>query len=315
MIKNKDIEFAKLVEEYEEFLYKAVDHVAGCTDMNNILKDHKKDAYKRAVNIIAEINKKALTRKANMIRNHLKKPAPMDLAGLEAYLDLENLMINYTATDPEYWARKSGSELDENVIRHHAYYLDWSIVSMHHELPEEIIEKYFHRLDLLQVSYNSPKNFEKYLIRNYKTIDWPYLSKRIYINKRFISKFANCIEWLAAASDATLDDDAKAYALDLNYYIAQYICKCQILSEDFIQKHLKQLCWSEVCQYQKLSEDFILDHKQYIDWLALNLNTKPAVSKEFLDKYTPDKIKSNIAKAKKELTERTKDAGKNNAKF
>ena len=97
-------------------------------------------------------------------------------------------------------------------------------------------------------------------------IPWPFVSmcEKFAISKEFIHEFRHKIDW-------------------------KFLLSCRQLSEIFLERHQKYLCWTMVSKYQRISQRFIEKYKDKLDWhLIKNVNRFVNLKKDFIkkmDKY------------------------------
>ena len=75
--------------------------------------------------------------------------------------------------------------------------------------------------------------------------------------------------------------------------IQDYISYCQVLSEEFIEKHSDKLDWRDISWSQKLSEKFIEKHSNKIDWKEISeyQNLSEEFIKEMKSQFNTDLLK------------------------
>ena len=77
------------------------------------------------------------------------------------------------------------------------------------------------------------------------------------------------IDWTKQKTEKSIEKYIKL--LDKNSVRIDWfaISMCQILSEEFIDRHVNDVFWHSVSKYQKLSESFIAKHSSRVDWMEI----------------------------------------------
>lgn len=158
--------------------------------------------------------------------------------------------------------------------------IDWNAISRYAKLDLATVIRYYSRLDMTDMSYNTRisddivRKFHKELLMwrviSNKTISFE-LAQELLLDPDFkgydkarLLEFYNFPEDILAK---TLDNP---WTLDVKKEVSRY----QTLSPRFIEKNLRILNINHICRYQYLPFDFVQKHFQIIRWDDLSYNKK-----------------------------------------
>jgi hypothetical protein len=151
--------------------------------------------------------------------------------------------------------------------------IDWNWCLAKCILPDIVLLKYWHILDIYQVCRYQKLSLNILRAKKYE-LKWDILSCKI-LEEDIVSEFKDIVNWYNVCIHQKLSIDF----IESHLIYLKYIDKCssilpqyQTLSETFIHNHIMFLNMSAVCLYQKLSLQFIKEHAKYIDFEQLLLN-------------------------------------------
>lgn len=147
--------------------------------------------------------------------------------------------------------------------------------------------------------------------QNENSIDWDIVSFALnpkYINRQFFKDFVHKINWDHVSNFSSIIEIPEDFLFEFADYIDwDIICYCQGLSEqlmdaypdridwsmvgrngqiltvEFIRKHIYELDWFNVSQHQILTDEMIREFDVYLDWLVVSTCQKIslAIAREY----------------------------------
>ena len=118
-------------------------------------------------------------------------------------------------------------------------------------------------------------------------ITWFYNGKKV--PEFIIEKHIDDLNWVRFSRENPSEFFINKYAGRIDCW--QRIFKRYTLSEQFIEKYITRLSWTQISIYQKLSEPFIEKYQNKVYWPSIY--AKQDISKRFAKKYLI-KINSDI---------------------
>jgi hypothetical protein len=148
-------------------------------------------------------------------------------------------------------------------------------------LPDDFIETYFNYINWW-FYFDHFKPSAEWVSGNKHRIDWTALIAKTQLSEDQLEEF------LAGLTDQ--ESNPK-----LNEYRWELICGRQVVSENFLRRHVNKLHWQGVVAKQNISEEFVLEYTQHINprWLAV----RQEFSEEFVGGVAKIKEDREIALA------------------
>lgn len=152
------------------------------------------------------------------------------------------------------------NNLSLDLIEDNFHKFDWNYITRKVSLREDIIERFLHLLDSYKFNISAHQKLSIEFINKYKIfLHWPSLLARqkltediIDSNYEFIIKSTKILDYWGY----------NVHGFDCWYSLERIvwsiICRHQVLSEEFIIKHINRVEMAIIFEYQKLSEKFIL---------------------------------------------------------
>ena len=174
------------------------------------------------------------------------------------------------------WDVISNWNLKEHQIDNNYHKLNWTILSTK-LLTSYIMFKYSDKINWRIFLLNKyPKsinglipNKEK-ILKNSDIFHNNNIRRQYYTNN-FIYYFPEVVNWKWVSRHVKLNE--QNIIKYWNYLNKKLISKYQMISEQFMMTHKKELCWRQLCK-KPLSSNCVIHCKNYVSWCILLKNNK-----------------------------------------
>ena|SRR3990167_7086391 len=206
----------------------------------------------------------------------------------DALQDQENLkfleMIWEDFTVDDWKLLSKNPDIPSKFFQNHKYLVNWETMCRNPNADFKDIPASFTHWKELTRNPNLPLE----IIRQYaENLDWQWLSARL----TELEEFLDYVDWNYVSHNLSLSEDfIEKHAKDVNW---SWISLNFGLGEAFFEKHIKNVDWHTLSLNSSLSEAFFEEHVNDVNWDYFSANR--SLSEAFVEKYSEiGKINWNI---------------------
>lgn len=197
-----------------------------------------------------------------------------------------------------YWHLSHNDHLTKEIIWEFQDKWNWKDLARKIDFTEDEllkVEDEFDWNDVVNYQKLSSEFIDNLIKRNKITTPegWVRISCNQKLQCWFIEKYADKLKWFYVLANNKLDENfIEKYCKRFDYNDWCNCCRYQTFSEDFIERHKKDVDWDGISSWQKLSEPFIEKYARKLCWSWIF--NKQKLSPEFIDKNI-NRVRRNSA--------------------
>jgi len=178
--------------------------------------------------------------------------------------------------------------MSEKLIEKYDVKLNWDIISRYQTLSEDFVEKHIKKVKLNYLLENNNYSYE-FLLKHINIENY----QKIIMYKKFSEEE---IEKIIRKLDFNKNGSG-----NINKKLWEHISKYQVLSEEFIDRHMGDVNMGYISGHQVLSEEFIDKHIDIIH--RYSISEHQVLSEEFIEKHI-DKLRIDVISEHQVLSEK-----------